>query len=262
MPTRSSKICTVELFWFLLFIFMIWIIGYRTVFSSDISPQESIMDDKIVSAGFPVKERYNCNINMDYLLDEFQNLYSKSGLPFKTQAIISRNKRCWKNIAFKLNGLSNPDIVSNETYSNCNKIYHEQMCGMAKAQLILPLSNTCQDQYEIIRFWGHNCYGGISASFAGISDIAFAEESSMIGFAGQHIVKNQTREVLPEDFQTAESLLKTGFVDAVYHRKEINEKIMNILKILLHKHDASSEVNDELTNETSENNQSSRAIAS
>ena len=56
MPTRSSKICTVELFWFLLFIFMVWIISYRTVFGADVSPQESIMDDKIVSAGFPAKE--------------------------------------------------------------------------------------------------------------------------------------------------------------------------------------------------------------
>ena len=58
-----------------MFIFMIWI-GYRTAFkviSADISPQEAIMDDKIVSAGFPVKERYNCDVDMDYLLYEFQN---------------------------------------------------------------------------------------------------------------------------------------------------------------------------------------------
>ena len=57
------------------------------------------------------------------------------------------------------------------------------MCGMAKAQLILPLSNTCQDQYEIIRFWGHNCRGGISAgervipsSFKKITKSACQEE--------------------------------------------------------------------------------------
>ena len=127
---------------------------------------------------------------------------------------------------------------------------------------VLAVNTLKSNNLPFINCYVNKCYGGISASFAGISDISFAEESSMIGFAGQHIVKNQTREVLPEDFQTAKSLLKTGFVDAVYHRKEINEKIMNILKILLHKHNASSEVNNELTNETSENNQSSRAIAS
>ena len=84
----------------------------------------------------------------------------------------------------------------------------------------------------------------------------------MIGYAGQHIVKNQTREVLPDDFQTAKSLLKTGFVDAVYHRKEINEKIMSMLKILLHKYNVAVDANQELKNDAPENNQSIRTIAS
>ena len=77
-----------------------------------------------------------------------------------------------------------------------------------------------------------------------------------------HIVKNQTREVLPDDFQTAKSLLKTGFVDAVYHRKEINEKIMSMLKILLHKYNVAVDANQELKNDAPENNQSIRTIAS
>ena len=127
---------------------------------------------------------------------------------------------------------------------------------------VLAVNTLKSNNLPFINCYVNKCYGGISASFAGISDIAFAEESSMIGFADQHIVKNQTNEVLPSNFQTASSLLQTGFVDAIYDRKEINDKIISILKILLHKHDASSEVNNELTNETSENNQSSRAIAS
>ena len=120
---------------------------------------------------------------MDYLLYEFQNLYIKPELPFETQAIISHNKRCWKNVAFKLNGLSNPDLIANENYSGCTKMYHEQLCGMAKAQLILPLSNTCIDQNEIIRFWSYHCHGGISAgekvipsSFKKITESACQEE--------------------------------------------------------------------------------------
>ena len=127
---------------------------------------------------------------------------------------------------------------------------------------ILAVNTLKANKLPFINCYVNKCYGGITASFAGISDLAFAEESSMIGFAGQHIVKNQTREVLPDDFQSAKSLLKTGFVDAVYHRKEINEKIMHILKILLHQHNANPEVNQDLKNETSENNQSLRTIAS
>ena len=127
---------------------------------------------------------------------------------------------------------------------------------------VLAVNTLKSNNLPFINCYVNKCYGGISASFAGISDLAFAEESSMIGFAGQHIVKNQTREVLPDDFQTAKSLLKTGFVDAVYHRKEINEKIMSMLKILLHKYNVAVDANQELKNDAPENNQSIRTIAS
>ena len=127
---------------------------------------------------------------------------------------------------------------------------------------ILAVNTLKSNKLPFINCYVNKCYGGITASFAGISDLAFAEESSMIGFAGQHIVKNQTREVLPDDFQTAKSLLKTGFVDAVYHRKEINEKIMSMLKILLHKYNVAVDANQELKNDAPENNQSIRTIAS
>ena len=57
----------------------------------------------------------------------------------------------------------------------------------------------------------------------------------MIGFAGQHIVRHQTREDLPSNFQSSSELMRTGFLDAEFHRKEINDKIMTVLKILLKK---------------------------
>ena len=100
-----------------------------------------------------------------------------------------------------------------------------------------------------INIYTNKCYGGITASFAGpsIPDVCFSEPS-LVGFAGQHIVRNQTREDLPEGFQSSESLFEKGMCDGVYHRKEINEKVINILKLLLKKN---SEVNSELSNETS-----------
>ena len=57
----------------------------------------------------------------------------------------------------------------------------------------------------------------------------------MIGFAGKNIVRNQIREDLPSNFQSSSELIRTGFCDAEFHRKEINDKIMTILKILLKK---------------------------
>jgi acetyl-CoA carboxylase carboxyl transferase subunit beta len=50
---------------------------------------------------------------------------------------------------------------------------------------------------------------------------------------------------LPENFQTSSELMRTGFLDAEFHRKEINDKIMTVLKILLKKNSAiTSEQNE------------------
>ncbi len=105
--------------------------------------------------------------------------------------------------------------------------------GMART--VLGVNEVKKNNLPYINIYTNKCYGGISASFAGVSDIAFSERSSMIGFAGQSIVKNQTREDLPSNFQTASELIRTGFCDAEFHRKEINDKIMTVLKILLKK---------------------------
>ena len=121
-----------------------------------------------------------------------------------------------------------------------------------KDQLIEFLAEVKKNNLPYINIYTNKCYGGISASFCGVSDIAFAEKSTMIGFAGQHIVKNQTKEELPENCQSSQELMRTGFLDAEFHRKEINDKIMTVLKILLKKN---SVINSE-QNETSENSQS------
>ena len=115
-------------------------------------------------------------------------------------------------------------------------------------------ANTFKESTKLpfINIYTNKCYGGITASFAApsIADICFAEPS-MVGFAGQHIVKNQTREDLPEGFQSSRVLVEKGMCDGVFNRNEINEKIIGILKILLKKN---SEVNSESLNETSGTN--------
>ena len=95
------------------------------------------------------------------------------------------------------------------------------------------------------------CAGGISASFAMLGDIHFAEPGSLIAFAGKRVIQATVKEELPQDFQTAEFVEKHGFVDKVVHRKDIKHQIGLILSILLKKN---SEVNSEINNETSESN--------
>lgn len=77
----------------------------------------------------------------------------------------------------------------------------------------------------------HPTTGGVSASFASLGDYNFAEPGALIGFAGRRIIEQTTREKLPDDFQTAEFLLKHGQLDKVVHRHEMKEFLTTILGI-------------------------------
>ncbi|WP_100331830.1 acetyl-CoA carboxylase, carboxyltransferase subunit beta [Bacillus xiapuensis] len=83
----------------------------------------------------------------------------------------------------------------------------------------------------IISIMTHPTTGGVSASFASLGDYNFAEPGALIGFAGRRIIEQTIREKLPEDFQTAEFLLKHGQLDAVIHRHDLKEKISLLLDI-------------------------------
>ena len=91
--------------------------------------------------------------------------------------------------------------------------------------------------------------GGITASFAMLGDIHFAESGCLIAFAGKRVIQATVKEELSQDFQTAEFVEKHGFVDKVINRKDLSKEIGNLLDILLKKN---SEVKSENLNETSE----------
>ena len=91
--------------------------------------------------------------------------------------------------------------------------------------------------------------GGITASFAMLGDIHFAESGCLIAFAGKRVIQATVKEELSQDFQTAEFVEKHGFVDKVINRKDLSKEIGDLLGILLKKN---SEVKSENSNETSE----------
>ena len=95
------------------------------------------------------------------------------------------------------------------------------------------------------------CAGGITASFAMLGDIHFAEPGSLVAFAGKRVIQATVKEDLSPDFQTAEFVEKHGFIDKVVSRKDLKGQISLIISILLKKN---SEVHSETLNEkTSEN---------
>lgn len=73
--------------------------------------------------------------------------------------------------------------------------------------------------------------GGVTASFAMLGDINFAEPGALIGFAGPRVIKETIKKDLPEGFQTAEFLLDKGFLDFIVHRKTLKDKLAKLIKL-------------------------------
>ena len=71
--------------------------------------------------------------------------------------------------------------------------------------------------------------GGVSASFAMLGDVIFAEPKALIGFAGPRVIQQTIRQELPEGFQTAEFLLGAGMIDRVVHRHELRNEIARVI---------------------------------
>ena len=101
--------------------------------------------------------------------------------------------------------------------------------------------------------------GGITASFASLSDVAISEPGALIAFAGRRVIEATVKEKLDENFQKAERVLECGFIDLIIERKDLSEKIATLLKILLKKNSVESAIN---IDETTENTRSISPIAS
>ena len=77
-------------------------------------------------------------------------------------------------------------------------------------------------------------FGGTTASFAMLGDIICGEPNALIGFAGPRVIKETIKRDLPPGFQRSEFLLEHGFLDFIVHRKNLKEKISNLLMIFKH----------------------------
>ena len=76
-------------------------------------------------------------------------------------------------------------------------------------------------------------YGGVTASFAVLADVIFAEPGALIGFAGPRLVEQTIRRALPKGFQSAASLVDHGMIDEVVARGDLRERVSTVLGYLL-----------------------------
>ncbi len=72
-------------------------------------------------------------------------------------------------------------------------------------------------------------FGGVTASFAMLGDFIIAEPGARIGFAGRRVIEQTIRQKLPNEFQTAEHLLKHGQVDMVVERSRLKEVLNRLM---------------------------------
>jgi acetyl-CoA carboxylase carboxyl transferase subunit beta len=72
-------------------------------------------------------------------------------------------------------------------------------------------------------------FGGVSASLSMLGDVTLAEPKALIGFAGQRVIQQTMRQVLPEGFQQSEFLRAHGFIDQIVQRRDLRDQIARLL---------------------------------
>ena len=100
---------------------------------------------------------------------------------------------------------------------------------MAKASAKLTQLSAAKLPY--ISYLTDPTTGGVTASFAMLGDLNIAEPGALIGFAGPRVIKETIGRDLPEGFQTSEFLLEKGFLDFIVDRRELREKLNQIINM-------------------------------
>ena len=88
---------------------------------------------------------------------------------------------------------------------------------MAKISSALQIYQSCANLLYISVLTSPTT-GGVTASFAMLGDLIFAEPKALIGFAGRRVIEQTLQEELPNDFQTSEYLLHHGLLDLIVPR--------------------------------------------
>ena len=106
---------------------------------------------------------------------------------------------------------------------------------MAKTSAVL--ARMARSRIPFISVLTDPTMGGVSASFAMLGDVNIAEPKALIGFAGPRVIEQTVREKLPEGFQRSEFLLEHGAVDMIVDRRDLRDRISNLLLMLMNKPD-------------------------
>jgi acetyl-CoA carboxylase carboxyl transferase subunit beta len=100
---------------------------------------------------------------------------------------------------------------------------------MQMAKVSAVLAKLKQAQLPYISVLTDPTTGGVTASYAMLGDLIFAEPGALIGFAGPRVIEQTIRQTLPEGFQRSEFLMKHGMVDRIVPRAELKKELRRAL---------------------------------
>ena len=100
---------------------------------------------------------------------------------------------------------------------------------MQMAKTAAKLTQLADAKLPYFSFMTDPTTGGVTASFAMLGDINFAEPEALIGFAGPRVIRETIKKDLPEGFQTSEFLVEHGFLDFIVDRKDLKERVGDLV---------------------------------
>lgn len=103
---------------------------------------------------------------------------------------------------------------------------------MAKTSALLARLD--EEKIPFISILTNPTTAGVMASYASLGDVIIAEPKSLLGFAGQRVIKQTIRQDLPEGFQSSEFFMNHGFLDKIVHRKDLRKTVALLLDYMNH----------------------------
>lgn len=104
---------------------------------------------------------------------------------------------------------------------------------MQLAKTSSKLAKLDEEKIPYISILTNPTTGGSTASFSMLGDFNIAEPNALIAFAGPRVVKQATGKDLPPGFQRAEFLLEHGFIDFIVNRKDMKDKLSQVIKLIM-----------------------------
>jgi acetyl-CoA carboxylase carboxyl transferase subunit beta len=112
------------------------------------------------------------------------------------------------------------------------RMYEGMLSLMQMGKTSGALARHAAERLPYISVLTNPTLAGVMASYASLGDVILAEPRSMIGFAGQRVIKETTHQNLPDGFQTSEFLEEHGLIDMIVDRRRLREQISQLLGYL------------------------------